>query len=756
MRVPAVVSLTRALAVAAFVLAAGGCSTDSAKQRRFEAGDRHFAAGHYKEAILEFRSAVALDERWGEARVRLAEAYARDGDPENAFQQYIRAADLMPDDTNVQLKAATYLLLGGRYEDARARAEGVLAKTPTSVDALIVLGNVRSGLRDLDGALAQFEEAIELDPGRSQSYTNLALVKAAKGELGQARDAFERAVAVAPTSVPALLALANFQWSTGDVAAVGRSLEQAFELDRGHVVTNRAMAAFYRAVGRAADAERHLKFLADASPNVAEQFTLADYYVSERRWDDARRVLEPLQTNIAAAGAAETRLAAIAYAIGERAAAQRMLDTLLERDPNIALAQLLKARWLMDDGRYEEAADHARRAVAASPRMAGAHYILGLVQARTHRAFEAIKSFTEVARFNPRVAAPHIQLSSLHLMRNAVDSAVLSAEEALRNAPDDLDAALALTRAWIARKDYGRADAALGALKKRSSPRAAVHSLAGSLAAVMKNTSQARTEFERALELDRSSFEAVAGLTTLDASEGRLQPALTRLEPYLESPSPSPPVLMLAAKVLMLQGDRTRSEQLLRQAIVADPLEPEAFSLLGRTLADQHKLDGALVEFDERGRLRPADLSARIMAAMIVHVQGNLGDAKRRYSEIVNLEPRAAIVANNLASIYANEGENLAYAQQLAERASEQLPTRPEIHDTLGWIYYRRELYGRAVARFESSVAAAPGNSVYHYHLGLAYSKNGQREKAREALRKAIALDPRSKDAQQALASLGA
>jgi Tfp pilus assembly protein PilF len=43
---------------------------------------------------------------------------------------------------------------------------------------------------------------------------------------------------------------------------------------------------------------------------------------------------------------------------------------------------------------------------------------------------------------------------------------------------------------------------------------------------------------------------------------------------------------------------------------------------------------------------------------------------------------------------------------------------------------------------------------MYHYHLGLAYTKNGEPERARGALQTALALNPKLTDAQQALASL--
>src|SRR5690606_36084860 len=126
-----------------------------APQRHFEAGTRYLEAGQPAAAIIELRNAVSRDERFGEARFLLAEAYAANGDPERAYREYLRAADLLPDNAEAQLKAATYLLLVGQYEDAGTRAERLLARAPGNVDAQVLIGNALAGLRDVEGAIAQ-------------------------------------------------------------------------------------------------------------------------------------------------------------------------------------------------------------------------------------------------------------------------------------------------------------------------------------------------------------------------------------------------------------------------------------------------------------------------------------------------------------------------------------------------------------------------------------------------------------------------
>ena len=146
------------------------------------------------------------------------------------------------------------------------------------------------------------------------------------------------------------------------------------------------------------------------------------------------------------------------------------------------------------------------------------------------------------------------------------------------------------------------------------------------------------------------------------------------------------------------------------------------------------------------------------MLGTILDLQGKRQEAKQRYNTALQVDPRAAVAANNLAWIDANtEGANLDVALQLAQTAKAQLPNQHEVDDTLGWIYYKKGMATRAIESFENSTLKAPTNAVYAYHLGLAYQKNGDTAKARTELERALRLKPDfegAADARKILESL--
>ncbi len=126
------------------------------------------------------------------------------------------------------------------------------------------------------------------------------------------------------------------------------------------------------------------------------------------------------------------------------------------------------------------------------------------------------------------------------------------------------------------------------------------------------------------------------------------------------------------------------------------------------------------------------------MLGTILELQGRKDDAKARYSKALQVDPRAAVAANNLAWIDANSNGNLDVALQLAQTAKAQLPTRHEVDDTLGFIYYKKGLSSMAIESLTASTQRSPDNPSYNYHLALAHHQQGNKAEAQKFLEKAL------------------
>ena len=93
----------------------------------------------------------------------------------------------------------------------------------------------------------------------------------------------------------------------------------------------------------------------------------------------------------------------------------------------------------------------------------------------------------------------------------------------------------------------------------------------------------------------------------------------------------------------------------------------------------------------------------------------------------------------------------------MAQRARQGMPNSPDIMDTLGWIYLKKNLSDDAVRIFKDLVVAQPNRASFHYHYGMALLQKGDKPSAKRELETAIRFNPSKDDGvkiRQLLASM--
>ena len=732
-------SSTFAALLSVCVLAAG-CTEDPAvrAKRFFESGNRYYDQKKYREAAIEYRNAIQIEKASGAVRRRLAETYERLGDVERAREEYIRAADLIADDVSLQITAGSYLLAAKRYDEAKSRADRALNLKPGEVRAQVLLGNALAGLRDVDQALVEIEEAIRIDPTRGASYANLGIVQMSRGQFEGAERAFKRAVELSPDWIPAYLSLAHYYWATGKGSDAESTLRAALRLEPGNPVCNRAMSLFLISVGRARDAEPFVNRLAKSG---AAPFALADFYLSQNRPGDAIPELQSLRNANKTASSASRRLAQAHALNGELETAAAIADELLQTNPRDAEGVLLKGQLLIQQGKREEAFAHFELAAKLDPNSSRAQFALGKAYAARGDVERARRAYNQVLALNPRAAEAQVALSRLALADGKVENSLRFAREAVRDAPSSLEARLSLVRGLLARGDIEGAEKVLAPLLRSAPEVSAVHVQRALVAMGRKDVAGARRSFERALELDADSIAALGGLVTLDTAAGHVAAAHDRIKARLERQPNRPDLLILAARASAAARDFDTAEAYLRRAIDAEPAGLAAYRMLGELYVKQGKLTEAHREFQQLAQRQNKPVAAMTMLGVIAQAQGDATQAEKHYERALTIDAAAPIAANNLAWLYAERGKNLEAALRLAQRASEALPGSPEVHDTLGWVHYKRQASDQAIAALRTTVELAPREATYQYHLGLAYAQNNEPQHARDALERALRLD---------------
>jgi tetratricopeptide (TPR) repeat protein len=727
-------------------------SSENAKRRHFEKGKAFAAAQKFPEAILEYKNAIKQDALYGEARAALADAYAQTGQAVEAARQYVAAAELLPGDEGVQTRAAAVLLVAGEYERARKGATAALKLNPKNVDAGITLAMATAGLKDLDGAVKEMQEAIAMAPTDFRPQMSMGTLQAQAGHAADAEAAFKQAVEMAPDSHTPHMALGYYYWSTGRAADAEIELQAASRLAREDSMPDKLLAMFFIANNRAPEAETPLLKLVNKKDSAAT-LQLGDLYVAEGHADKARPLYASLTSQAPMKVPAGARLASLDYVAGKTTEAHAALNSLLKDQPNNVDLLTLQTRWYLSEHRLDEALAVASRAVSSAPSSAPAQYTLGLVHAARRENALAMSAFKETLRLNPRVADAHLQLSRLSLASGKPGEA-LSYAEAANQQVNSAASRTAVAYALLGKGEIAKADGIVQAIEKDYPNLAATHTLKGLLLIAHSDPAAAAQELDRALALNPQDIQALTARVSIDLGQKHTAEGRARLARAMAENPKNSAVLVLAAKFENSAGDMAAGEKYLRKSVEVDPSNLDAYAMLGRMFVSQRRLDEARVEFERLAAKRPSEPGPKTMVGVLYDMQNKSDESARVYESVLKTSPRAGVAANNLAFIYATRGTNLDVALQLAQTAKQEIPTNWEVDDTLGFVYYKKGLPELAIPSLVSCADKAPKDPTCHYHLGLAYAKIGDKENAVKSLEKALALQPAFEGADEARATL--
>jgi Flp pilus assembly protein TadD len=143
---------------------------------------------------------------------------------------------------------------------------------------------------------------------------------------------------------------------------------------------------------------------------------------------------------------------------------------------------------------------------------------------------------------------------------------------------------------------------------------------------------------------------------------------------------------------------------------------------------------------------------------MLYEELGRKDEAKQFYEHSLKIDPNDPLALNNLAYLLAENNGDLNLALSYAQKAKQRMPNFPEITDTLGSIYLKKNLTDNAIDSFKSITIQVPTSATYHYHYAMALKQKGDLPNARKECQAALADKPNKAEEDQIrkfLSSLG-
>lgn len=165
-----------------------------------------------------------------------------------------------------------------------------------------------------------------------------------------------------------------------------------------------------------------------------------------------------------------------------------------------------------------------------------------------------------------------------------------------------------------------------------------------------------------------------------------------------------------------------------------------AYNRLGQTAEAATSLERAL-------QINPDDFDAVAELAMVYDGLKRHDDSDSLYERALRMNsPQRHLALNNYAYALAERGIQLDRALQMVTEALQSQPNNDSYLDTIGWVYFQMEEYGKAEEYLLRAIEAAktrgePSATLYE-HLGDVYSKLNAPARAAEYWKKALDLSP--------------
>ena len=131
---------------------------------------------------------------------------------------------------------------------------------------------------------------------------------------------------------------------------------------------------------------------------------------------------------------------------------------------------------------------------------------------------------------------------------------------------------------------------------------------------------------------------------------------------------------------------------------------------------------------------------AQMMLATAQQAAGKYAEAETILRDILKQTPGNPIALNNLGYFLLERGERYSEALELIQKAVKTDPSNPSYLDSLGWAYFKLEKLDDAEKTLAEAASLDYGSGTIQEHLGDVYEKQGKKDQARVAWKRAAKL----------------
>jgi tetratricopeptide (TPR) repeat protein len=471
-----------------------------------------------------------------------------------------------------------------------------------------------------------------------------------------------------------------------------------------------------------------------------------------------------------------SRSTQIANATRDQKRIDRALNRWVEVDPTDADIYILKAPFLMLQGKYKEVAPAVNTALAIAPEQLPT-YLARLTDnlSKIVKAEPALNIMKQLDVFQQQNPQALFQYSRLAAYYQQYDEALPTINAVLDDKPD-FQEALVLKAKIL--QQLKRGDEALSTLKRAAHKKSASRSLRfiyaqllgennhvgksrqffeqlyaekdnepdvvfalGIIALEEKQGQKAKTYFNRLLDLGDPGQQAAYFLGVAEKRNNNVEQALVW---FSSVPNNNPRFQAAQTHYVTLLADNgamAKARQHLANIRTTNPkLAVQYYLFEASFLREREQDQAAFTLLDEAITDHPKDIDLLYARAMVAESMDRLDLLERDLRSILIIEPDNAQTLNALGYTLTDQTDRHQEALTLINKALVIAPKDPFYLDSLGWVYYRLGQLDKAEQVLKQAVAIQD-DPEFLAHLGEVLWQQGQQSEAKKVWQQGLKHD---------------
>ncbi|MDM8515806.1 tetratricopeptide repeat protein [Desulfobacterales bacterium HSG16] len=464
----------------------------------------------------------------------------------------------------------------------------------------------------------------------------------------------------------------------------------------------------------------------------------------------------------------------VSLKIGDMGTAELHLKKAVDLDPTIAKAHTGLGYLALVKRNIEQAFVHGKKALELGDGGKDLFFLLAechLSRSESEEAEAMIeKGLNEDADSDKTI----LQVARFYTRTRSLKKAVATYDRLLKKFPDNITAGIELAVIYRQQRKFDKAKKVLEKVLEKDFLNVSARSELAEILLARGRLKEAIEAYSQIVVEQSNAVRAAARLAELYVFSGQVNKGLSTAKKVLTIYPDNPEANLVMARIFFDLNIYIDTIRYCRQGLRNKRRLPELSRLLISALIRNESFKDAEENVKNGLKLNPDDIFLSRMKCMIRWREGYPDDAVSCASNLAKKHPESAFpdvfmasirieqklfkkaiahyedaikkapedmeIMNNLAHLLASHTDKIGRAEKLARKVKSIMPGDPIAADTLGWVYYHKRNYKKAISELYFAAQKMGQNPTIRYHLAAAYHKTGRMKESKAELKAALAL----------------